>query len=365
VQIGWIQLLEFRNYRTLEYSPSSHLNLLIGPNAQGKTNLLEAMGFLLTGRSFRTSRLLEVPHWEAASTSVTGELRRAEGGRTVRRMITRLENGNAQTSGDTCEWARVIAFGWQDLDIVNGAPGARRTFIDGFAARLYPGHLPALLRYRQILARRNHLLQSRERRADAPGPGIEERLEPWDEQLATTGMELIGRRRKAAAMLQTELGRVFPALSGARHKVEIRYRTSLGEATEPGEMLAALARVRRDELRRGVTLVGPHRDDLAIELDGIDVRAFGSRGQQRLIALALRLAEVLPVREAVGTTPVLLLDDALSELDGQVRENVLREIHGAEQVFLTSPEALPAGDSTCWTVYAGTVTGREESVAQA
>ena len=352
MQIGWLQLVEFRNYRTLDYSPSSHLNLLIGPNAQGKTNLLEALGFLLTGRSFRTSRLLEVPRWEASSTSVIGELRRAEGGRVVRRGIRKLETGNAQASGDTCEWARVIAFGWQDLEIVNGAPGARRSFIDGFAGRLYPGHVATLLRYRQILARRNHVLQSRE-------SGIDARLEPWDEQLAVTGMELMGRRRKAAAILQTELGRVFPALSGERHKVEIRYRTALGEATEAAALLEALARARRDELRRGVTLVGPHRDDLAIELDGIDVRAFASRGQQRLIALALRLAEVVPVTEAVGTTPVLLLDDALSELDPRVRQNVLREIQGAEQVFLTSPESVAVTGGACWTVKGGTVTGAE------
>jgi len=359
VQIGWIQLLEFRNYRTLEYSPSPHLNLLIGPNAQGKTNLLEALGFLLTGRSFRTSRLVEIPRWEASSTSVTGEVRRAEGGRTVRRMIRKLESGTAQASGDACEWARVIAFGWQDLEIVHGAPGARRGFIDGFAGRLYPGHLATLVRYRQILARRNHLLQARE-------AGIAERLEPWDEQLAATGMELIGRRRKAAAMLQTELSRVFPALSGERHKAEIRYRTALGEATEATGLLAALVRARREEIRRGVTLVGPHRDDLAIELDGVDVRAFGSRGQQRLIALALRLAEVLPVTEAVGSTPVLLLDDALSELDARGRANVLREIQGAEQVFLTSPEALPAGGAAWWTVNEGAVvTGAQGGVAQA
>ena len=355
MQIGWIQLAEFRNYHTLEFAPSSHLNLLTGPNAQGKTNLLEALGFLLTGRSFRTSRMVEIPRWEATSASISGEIRRAEGGRTVRRMIRKLDNGAARASGDTCEWARVIAFGWQDLDIINGAPGARRSFIDGFAGRLYPGHLAALMRYRQILARRNHVLQSREGRAAAPVVDVDGQLEPWDEQLASVGMELVGRRRKAAAMLQTELGRVFPALSGVRQKVEIRYRTALGEATEAAEMLAALVRLRRVELRRGVSLVGPHRDDLAIELDGIDVRAFGSRGQQRLIALALRLAEVLPVTEAAGTTPVLLLDDALSELDARVRQNVLREIDGAEQVFLTSPEALPARGAACWTVRAGAV----------
>jgi DNA replication and repair protein RecF len=354
VQIGWVQLVEFRSYHTLEFRPAAHLNLLIGPNAQGKTNLLEALGFLLTGRSFRTSRLYDVPSWTASGCSVAGEIRRADGGRVVRRMIRKLDSGTAQASGDACEWARVIAFGWQDLEIVNGAPGARRDFIDGFAGRLYPGHIATLIRYRQIVARRNHLLQLRQ-------PGVETRLDPWDEQLATTGMELIARRRKAAAILQTELGRVFPALSGERHKVEIRYRTALGEATEAAELLAALGHRRRDELRRGVTLVGPHRDDLAIELDGIEVRAFGSRGQQRLIALALRLAEVLPVTEAVGTTPVLLLDDALSELDGRVRENVVREIQGAEQVFLTSPEAVPASGVVCWTVRGGMVTAEREA----
>jgi len=131
---------------------------------------------------------------------------------------------------------------------------------------------------------------------------------------------------------------VHSALSGARSKVEIRYRTSLGEAAEPAALLAALERRHHEEIRRGQTLVGPHRDDLAIEIDGVDARAFGSRGQQRLIALALRLAEVLPVSEAAGTPPVLLLDDALSELDPTVRGHVLREIQSAEQVFLTTPE---------------------------
>src|SRR5262249_25333296 len=177
----------------------------------------------------------------------------------------------------------------------------------------------------------------------------------WDEQLATVGMELIDRRRRAAAALQTELGRVHPAISGLEQKVEIRYRTIVGEASDPVAFVRALEARRREEMRRGLTLVGPHRDDLAIELDGVDVRAFGSRGQQRLLALALRLAEVMPVREAVGTAPVVLLDDALSELDGHARENVLREIEHAEQVFLTSPEPLAPRGAARWIVSGGEV----------
>lgn len=346
MQIGCLLLRDFRNYQTLSYRPTGRLNVLTGRNAQGKTNLLEGLGVLLTGRSFRTSRLADVPSWGAEAATLGGDLIHTEGTRTVRRAIQRLEDGTWQSTGDLCPWARVIVFGWQDLAILNGPPVARRGFIDGFATRLYPGHLPALLRYRQILARRNRLLHA---------PGAESRLAPWDEQLAATGMELIDRRRRAVAALSTELARVYPALAGERHKVQVSYRTSLGEATEPAALLAALERRRAEEARRGLTLVGPHRDDLGIELDGTDARAFGSRGEQRLLALALRLAEVLPVTEAAGTAPVLLLDDALSELDSVVGDNVLREIQSAEQVFLTSPEPLAVNGAARWIVDSGEV----------
>ena len=343
MQIGCLGLRDFRNYQTLSYRPTGRLNVLTGRNAQGKTNLLEAIGVLLTGRSFRTSRLGDLPNWGVEASVLTGDVVRTDGVRTVRRTLRRLEDGTWQSAGDTVPWARVIVFGWQDLAILNGVPAARRNFVDGFAGRLYPGHVAALLRYRQIVARRNRLLQAR-----TPERG----LAPWDEQLATTGMELIDRRRRAVAALQTELARVYPALAG-EGKVEVAYRTSLGEATEPAALLAAIERRRQDELRRGLTLVGPHRDDLAIDLDGVDARAFGSRGQQRLLALALRLSEVLPVTEAAGTAPILLLDDALSELDPMVRDNVLREVQAAEQVFLTSPDPLAVSGAARWIVESG------------
>jgi DNA replication and repair protein RecF len=350
VQIGWIQLLEFRNYRTLSYQPAPRLNILSGANAQGKTNLLEAIAVLLVGRSFRTSRLADIPRWGEVSASVSGEIKRTEGARSIRRLIRKDEDAAWRAAGDSCPWARVIVFGWHDLAILNGAPAARRNFIDGVAGRLYASHLSTLLRYRQVVDRRNHVL-----RAGAGDPGLDARLAPWDEQLAAVAMELIDRRRRAAAVLQTELARIYPALAGTRHKVEIRYRSELGEATEPPAMLAALARVRGLERRRGQTLVGPHRDDLAIELDGVDARVFGSRGQQRLLALALRLAEVIPVTEAAGTPPVLLLDDALSELDPGVREHVMHEIQSADQVFLTTPEPLDVTGAARWEVRAGGV----------
>src|SRR5262245_21039685 len=221
------------------------MNVVGGPNAQGKTTLLEALGFIVTGRSFRTSRLAEIPRWGTEAATFSGDLVRGETQRTVRRALNRLEDGTWQSTGDPApEWARVIAFGWQDLEIVNGPPAARRNFIDGFAGRLHQNQIAALLSYRQILARRNRLLQQGTHDA-----GHATRLQPWNEQLATVGMELIGRRRKAVAALQTELARVYGALSGARTKVEIRYRTSLGEATEPAVLLAAVEQRPREEMR--------------------------------------------------------------------------------------------------------------------
>lgn len=356
MKIGCVQLSEVRSYRALTLHPAPLLNVLVGPNAQGKTNLLEALGLLVTGRSFRTPRISEVPRWGAETAAITGELMRTEAGvesrRVVRRVVTHAGDGSWQATGDGApEWARAIAFGWQDVEIVNGAPGARRGFVDGFAGRLYPTHLATLVRYRQILARRNRVLQMH--RHDA---GLAGRLEPWSEQLATTGVELIARRRKAVAALQTELARVWGSLAAPRSKVEVRYRGALGEADEPAAFVAALARAHREEVRRGQTLVGPHRDDLSIEIDGVDARTFGSRGQQRMVALALRLAEVLPVTEAAGTAPVLLLDDALSELDPRARELILRELGAAEQVFLTTPEPLAEAGAAVFHVNEGGVT---------
>jgi DNA replication and repair protein RecF len=344
VLIGSVQLVDFRNYQTLSYRPGPRTNLLTGRNAQGKTNLLESLAVLLTGRSFRTTRLADLPRWGSEAAGVSGELHRLEGMRSVRRTIQRRETGVWQTTGEGCPWARVIAFGWQDLAILNGPPAARRSFIDGFAARLYASHVATLLRYRRLIEQRNRLLQVR-----APA----ERLAPWDEQLAAAGIELIDRRRRAVAALQTEIARVYPAIAGKHLKVHVTYRSGIGEATEPAALVAAFGKARAEEIRRGQTVVGPHRDDLVIELDGMDARTFGSRGQQRLLALALRLAEVLPVSEAAGTAPVLLLDDALSELDPDVRGNVLQEIQTAEQVFLTSPEPLAVDGAARWVVDAG------------
>ncbi len=352
MHLEWLEFADFRNYRSLSLTPAPSLNILTGPNAQGKTNLLEGIAFLLVGRSFRSAKLAELPYWDSAGAVVTGQIRRMETTRPLRRTVSPREDGAWAVSGEGCPWARAIPFGWQDLTILTNGPQARRNFLDGFAGKLYPAHLTALNRYRQILARRNHLLQG-----GLDVATLRERLAPWNQQLVRVGLELLSRRRTAATALGVEAARLYPQLAG-EGQVRLEYHCALGpDPTESGFAEAVESRL-VDEMRRGQTLCGPHRDDVLIEVDGRDLRTFGSRGQQRLMALALRLAEAGPVAEAVGSSPVLLLDDALSELDPMVQSRVLEHIAGAGQVFLTTADAaLPdVGPAAWWEVKGGQVT---------
>ena len=351
MHIEWIALTDYRNFRTLSYTPAPNLNVLTGLNAQGKTNLLEGLAVLVVGRSFRGAKSADLPRWDAAGAVLVGEIRRGELSRVLRRTVSQCrEDGAWAIAGEGCPWGRVIAFGWQDLAILSGAPEARRNFMDGFSARLFPAHASALARYRRILARRNRLLETAH-----DGASLRGRLQPWNEQLARVGMEVVGRRREAVSALQKEVDRLYPELGGLG-TARLEYRSGLEEgAGEDGFLRALEARV-GDEVRRGQTLTGPHRDDLLIEVDGRDMRVVGSRGQQRLLALLLRLAEAGPVREAVGSTPILLLDDALSEIDPVVQARVLGHVARAGQVFLTTAAAeMPSVMAEWWEVKGGRV----------
>jgi DNA replication and repair protein RecF len=347
VLIQRITIEEFRSYITLSFKPDPGLNVLSGANAQGKTNLLEAMGILLVGRSFRGTKAVDLPRWGASCASIQGAVMRGEITREVRRSIAQREDGGWVITGEGCPWARAIPFGWQDLAILTGGPQARRNFLDGFAAKVQPAHAAAHVRYKQILGRRNHLLQR----------GQIEHLEPWDAQLAKTGVEILVRRRQAVDALEVEIARLYPELAGSDHVVRLEYRSALSPEATEAEFIEMLAARREDEMRRRLTLVGPHRDDLAVELDGHDMRSFGSRGQQRLLVLALRLAEAGPVEAAVGSRPVLLLDDALSELDPDVQGRVLHHAARSGQVFLTTadPELPEGSGAVWWEVRGGTV----------
>jgi DNA replication and repair protein RecF len=361
VYIGSVEFSDFRNFPSLSFTPATGLNILTGPNAQGKTNFLEGLAVLAVGRSFRGVRAAELPRWECDRAAVSGELRRREGARGLRRVVQRREDGAWAVTGEGCPWARVIPFGWHDMAILHGGPQTRRDFLDGFAGKLYPAHLTAYRQYRDILHRRNRLLQQ-----GVPPTRLRSELEPWSEQLARVGIELLTRRRAAVDALEREAASLYPELAG-RGAVRLLYRASLGEDATVESFQRALESRFTEEVQRGLTLVGPHRDDLVIELDGRDLRSFGSRGQQRVMALTLRLAEVGPVAEAIGSTPILLLDDALSELDPRTQTRVLAHVAEVGQVFLTSAdldvdEGYPA--TSWWEVMGGRVSGHGVAAVQ-
>lgn len=346
-----VTLSEFRSYACLLLTPAPRLNILTGANAQGKTNLLEGLGLLTVGRSFRGGRAADLPRWGASEARLAGQLRRGDVVRAIERVVCRREDGRFGVGGEGCPWARAVPFSWQDLVVLNGGPQTRRGFLDGFAAKLSPAHAGTVGRYRQVLERRTRLLQ----RAGGPAE-LRGRIEPWDEQLVEVGLELVGRRRAALDLLEAEVRRVWRRL-GQDGAMRLAYvdpgRVAEGAAT----FRQALAERLGEEVRRGQTLVGPHRDDVLLELEGRDARAFASRGQQRLLALALRLAEAGPVAEAVGSPPVLLLDDPLSELDPAAQALVLEYLaQGLGQVFLTAPEPVATDvPATWWEVRGGTV----------
>jgi DNA replication and repair protein RecF len=363
VYVRWLEVSAFRNYPSLAFTPDPGLNALTGPNGQGKTSLLEALHVLLAGRSFRTPRLRECVARGAAAARVAGEL--ADGERRRELHLTLSPAGERGVlRGDLCPWARVVSFAATDLELVAGGPPLRRAYLDGLGAKVAPAHAEACRRYRLVLLQRGRLLSACEGRS-----GGERLLAPWEEQLAALGSEIVHRRLEVLATVAREMGEIWRVLAPDAPPLALRYEPVVAPGTEPGatreRLRAALAARRAEEARRGLTLSGPHRDDFGVRLGGADVRAYASRGVQRLLALALRLAEAAVVERRIGTSPVLLLDDLLSELDRPTRERVLAWLAARGQVLFSTTDAAPGGGATAaWEVRDGAVAAPEPAGAR-
>lgn len=342
VRVVSLFLLNFRNYARAEVDLSPGLNALVGPNGAGKTNLLEAVDLAATGRSHRTQREQELvrfgsewavvrARFEGPARAHTTEVRVARAGLKQIR-VDGVPAGRADLLGRVV----LVASGPEDTQLAGGPAAERRRLLDGLLCQTSPAYYHALLRYHRVVRQRNRLL-----RAQAPA----HLLEVWDEQLVELGVRLADRRAQVVA-------RMAPAVAAWADRlgcggVEVRYRPSW--EPDAGAAWQALRRVRREEYRRGASLAGPHRDELDVRLDGVEVRSFASRGQQRAVALALRLAGLDVVREELGQEPVLLLDDVLAELDRVRTEALLQALEGGPQVLVTATDRadLP-GARTVW-----------------
>jgi DNA replication and repair protein RecF len=330
---------DFRNLGVLELPIPPAGLAVVGENGQGKTNLLEAVAYLGQLRSVRGARDADVVRFGAPGFHVRGT--RAPGAvpqvvgvgyeRAGRQKRVTVDGVEAPRLASALGAVPSVGFSPADVALVAGGPGERRRYLDVLLALTVPGYLAALQRYRGALERRNAVLRAGVRSGRAT---VAAEAAAWEPVLAETGARLAGARAAFVARHAAALAEACAAI-GEAQPVAMRYVG--GE----GDYLAAFAQQRDAELRRGVTLVGPHRDDLAVQLGGRELRTFGSNGQQRSAAIALRLVELAAMTAALGAPPLLLLDDPFAELDAGRAARVLALLDAtpATQLLVAVPRA--------------------------
>jgi len=341
-RIDSVQLESFRNRKRLTIEPGEDLTIVIGPNAAGKTNVVEAIQLLTAGESFRRPEWSELVRWgdDGAKVSLTahGEDRRRDVELTVssegaRRFIV---NGvEKRRIADVAGTIPSVLFTPDDLGLVKESAERRRDEIDGLGAQLSKTYRDIRAQYDKALRQRNAIL--RDERAD------EALLEAWTERLVSLGSALFLHRIRLFGRLRGPLAEAYGDVADYE-VLEAQYRSAWWTSDEPPtdrhqaeEALAAAIESRRaEETARRLTLMGPHRDDVVFLVDGHDARSFASQGQQRTIALAWKMAEVSVVQAVTGSQPVLLLDDVMSELDESRRDALSRAVLGRAQTFVTT-----------------------------
>ncbi|GGE00637.1 DNA replication/repair protein RecF [Paenibacillus nasutitermitis] len=338
-----IQLQHYRNYEQLEVKTDSQVNLFVGPNAQGKTNLLEAIFVLALTKSHRTSKDKELIGWQSSDARIIGEVEKKYG--TVKLDLTLSTQGKkARINGleqrklsDFVGSLNVVMFAPEDLEIVKGTPGIRRRFLDMEIGQVQPGYLHSLGQYHKVLLQRNNYLK-----ASAPASSQQAMLEVWNMQLIEYGVKIIKKRQSFIHKLQKWAQHIHSGITAGAEELTIVYRPSFEtDAAEDESVLfeqfmIKLTQVKDQELRRGMTLVGPHRDDLAFFINGKEASVYGSQGQQRTTALSLKLAEIELIHDEIGEYPLLLLDDVLSELDQNRQTQLIETFQSKVQTFITT-----------------------------
>ena len=352
-----LQLRNHRNYAQLDLSPGPGLNIFIGANGQGKTNLLEAVAMLALSSSPRAHREVELVGPVTPASRIEALVETA--GRTVNvaislaveadraRRVVEVD-GNRRRAFDLPGHFRVTLFWPDDLGLVKAGPELRRRFLNQMLVQIEPGYARALSGLRRVLEQRNSLLKRM-----AAGEGGDDVLDAWDRELVQIGGEIVAARARAVTEIEPEAARCHAEIGGGE-RFEIHYEGP------PADFEEAVHNSRAEDLRRGVTSVGPHRDDVRLILGGRDARSYASQGQQRTAVVSLKLAEAALIAKRTGERPVLLLDDVLSELDGERRAALLGEVAEGGQVIITSVEAGPfppelMSNAMVWTVDHGRI----------
>ncbi len=410
MRVCCLKLNGFRNYRELELTPGDGLNILHGANAQGKSNILEALSLLATTRSFRAGRESEMIFKDLEMSHVTAEIsREREGDAELQVSVFQGDKKAVRVNGlkrgrvvDLLGEFNAVFFGSLDLPIVTGEPSSRRHYLNVEISQISPRYIYDLGHYKRVLEQRNRLLRDLR---DRPRPPAEVGLDVWNAQLIQFGSPLFEKRRFYIERLAPLADQIHRELTDGKEGLEVRYLPSitLPRCTQPDSVREAspeekylttmrseaesatptpqqtrsesalsatesienafklaLDAVGHDEARRGTTLLGPQRDDISFFIDGVDARIYGSQGQQRTVVLALKLAEHQLIEDYVGETPVMLLDDVMSDLDDARRKHLLDWVRRRGQTFLTCTNlrSFPKeilDEATTFRVVAGTV----------
>ena len=339
MQVTSLSLSCFRNYEKAVIEPDAGVTVFTGPNAQGKTNILEALHLCCLGKSHRTSRDEELIQWGKDIARVTVKTAQRDGTHEVAVILSRTQKKKktvriglrqAERIGELLGHVCGVLFSPEDLQIVKEGPAERRRFMDMQLSQLRPAYFYALQRAVRTLNQRNALLKE-----IARNPSLLPTLDMWDEQLARVGAVICENRREAVDKLAQLARSAHLSLTGGREELNLRYVSQVADAQNVYEaLLERLARARSEDLRRMTTTVGVHRDDIAITIDGREARTFASQGQQRSAVLSLKLAQLEWAGQESGEAPILMLDDVMSELDPNRRRQLIERIDRV-QTFVT------------------------------
>lgn len=341
-------LKNFRNYTHADLTFHERVNIIIGDNAQGKTNLVEALYTLGFGKSFRTSQDKELIKLDTDFTHVSGNIYQKN--RKVQidykyniqqKKEIKVNDLPLKKLGDLLGTLNVVIFSPEDLQLVKGSPNLRRKFMDKSISQMHPNYYHLLVEYNKIMKQRNNLLKSNN--AKAPS---EVMMSIWDEQLASVGSKIMIYRLKFLNSLKSTAHKIHSEISHHTESLEIIYQSNylpknLEDEDLYDKIYNGILWLLKDKIsidyKRGYTSVGPHRDDLSFYINSNESRKFASQGQVRTVALSLKLSEISIIKDSLDESPILILDDVLSELD-PIRQNQLVQYISELQTFITTTE---------------------------
>jgi len=366
MELGWLELTGYRCYPEIRVEPAPGVNVFVGDNGSGKTSLLEAIGYLASLRSFRGSPDGALVGVGAEVAIIRGEFMSGERGLRVeveipaegRRRV--LVNGKRPAGrAEVVSAVPLVAFLPDDLDLVKRSPSYRREYLDDVAAALWPAAGAEQTDYGRALRQRNTLLRNEGRYADRAT------LDVWDERLSDLGAAVLRRRLDLLKSLEPRLSALYADLGDRAESLGTRYESAalgvLRLADVPGlrdRLAEALVEARAGDMERRVTTVGPHRDEIVFLISDRDLRTRASQGEQRTVALGLRVAAYELMRDVRGATPVLVLDDVFSELDPGRSRRLVEKLPGGQVFISTAREEEVPVVGTRWTVADGSVTVR-------